>query len=69
MRTRLRSLLASLQPAELVLRKAGEGHSEPGAPSSTTLKVCNPRLGNQCVEFTHFQQAPLQPTLRPAAPP
>ena len=40
MRTRLRSLLASLQPAEVVLRKAGDGHDDEGALSGTTLKVC-----------------------------
>ena len=48
MRTRLRSLLASLQPAEVVLRKTGDGHDDLGAPSSTTLKVHNP-MGLQYV--------------------
>ena len=44
MRTRLRALLASLQPAELVLMRTGLSPGDPGVPSSTTLKVqprCN----------------------------
>ena len=39
MRTRLRALLASLQPAELVLQRAGLTPGDPGVPSPITLKV------------------------------